>query len=439
MGSYPSKLKIFYRRSSRFAPGHPFMEATYLAITVKRITTIFAPMKLYVNLARAVAQSLEMIFNEGRYADKVIEKVLKQNPKWGARDRRFIAETTYDIVRWYRLLQTLTDTPSTDYWSMIGCWCVLHEIELPEWEEFKGLSPKKIHERLEKFRSIRRIHESIPDWLDDLGDEEIGSRWDDELHALNDEAEVILRANALKTSVRDLKEILSDEEVETKTIPHFPDALQLKQRQNVFRSQAFKDGLFEVQDAASQLIAPFLKVEAGMRIVDACAGAGGKTLHLASLMKNKGRIVAMDTEAWKLEELKKRARRANATTIETKVIESSKTIKRLENSADRLLLDVPCSGLGVLKRNPDAKWKLTPEFIANVKDLQQHILQDYCKILKPGGLMVYSTCSILPSENQEQVKKFLESNKEFEFQEERHVWPSEGYDGFYMALIERKR
>ena len=112
-----------------------------------------------------------------------------------------------------------------------------------------------------------------------------------------------------------------------------------------------------------------------MRVVDACAGAGGKTLHLAAIMKNKGRIIAMDVEAYKLEELQKRARRAGVNNLETRVIESSKTIKRLENSADRLLLDVPCSGLGVLKRNPDAKWKLSPEFIENVKELQQHIIK----------------------------------------------------------------
>lgn len=396
-------------------------------------------MKLYINLARAVAQSLEMIFEEGRYADKVIEKVLKQNPKWGARDRRFIAETTYDIVRWYRLLQTLTDTPPNDYWSLIGCWCILHNIELPDWEEFKDLSPKKINERLEKFRPIRRIHESIPDWLDTLGEQELGNRWDEELHALNDEAEVVLRANTLKISSKGLREVLQDEGVECSTIADFPDALVLKQRQNVFRIPAFKEGLFEVQDASSQSIAPLLDLKPGMRVIDACAGAGGKTLHMAALLHNKGRILAMDTEEWKLDELKKRARRANATNIETRVIESSKTIKRLEKSADRLLLDVPCSGLGVLKRNPDAKWKLTEEFITNVRTLQQHILEDYSSMLKPGGLMVYSTCSILPSENEEQVQKFLTAHPDqYELTLEKHLWPSEGFDGFYMAVLKRK-
>ncbi|MEY4930912.1 MAG: hypothetical protein RI909_1636, partial [Bacteroidota bacterium] len=191
--------------------------------------------------------------------------------------------------------------------------------------------------------------------------------------------------------------------------------------------------------AGSQAIAPFLRVEQGQRVVDACAGGGGKTLHLAALMNNKGRIIAMDTEEWKLDELKKRARRAGVDNIEPRAIESSKTIKRLENSADRLLLDVPCSGLGVIKRNPDAKWKLTPEFIERVKELQQHILVDYSTMLKKDGLMVYSTCSLLPSENEKQVETFLESRKDkFELIEQKWLKPSEGFDGFYMALIKRK-
>jgi len=175
-----------------------------------------------------------------------------------------------------------------------------------------------------------------------------------------------------------------------------------------------------------------------MRVVDACAGGGGKTLHLAALMQNKGRIIAMDTEDWKLEELKKRARRAGAGNIETRLIDSSKVIKRQENSADRLLLDVPCSGLGVIKRNPDAKWKLSLEFIHQVKELQQKILSDYTVTLKSGGQMVYSTCSLLPSENEEQVKKFLEiQNGKFILEKEHRTYPSEGFDGFYMALLKK--
>jgi 16S rRNA (cytosine967-C5)-methyltransferase len=393
----------------------------------------------------AVIQALDEIFNGDRYADKVIEKVLKQNPKWGSRDRRFIAETTYDIVRWYRLLRELVGLPadghgSDDYWKIFGAWMHLQGVELPSWSEFSSLRFDGWKEKLRHAQSVRKIRESIPDWMDDLGERELGASWDKEIHALNDEAKVVLRANALKIGRRDLQKVLNEEGVKTEALAISPDAVALVQRQNIFQLPSFREGLFEVQDAGSQLIAPFLEVEPGMRVIDACAGAGGKTLHLAALMHNKGRILAMDTEAWKLEELKKRARRSGAANIETRTVESSKTIKRLEQSADRVLLDVPCSGLGVLRRNPDAKWKLSEEFIDRIKNAQQQILLDYSKMVKPGGLMVYSTCSVLPSENEQQVQSFLSAEKSgaFELVDEKKILPSEGFDGFYMAKLKNQ-
>jgi len=394
--------------------------------------------KLYRNLCEAVIAGLQEIFDEKKYADKVIEKILKSNPRWGARDRRFIAETIYDIVRWYRLFRELAKAEENEYWKLLAVWCLWNKTEFPDWEEMKGVDRKKVLARYEEVKSERKIRESIPDWMDELCENEIGANWTTELEALNEEASVVLRTNTLKISRHELQQQLEEEEIITEAPAEFPDGLLLEQRQNIFTRQAFKDGLFEVQDAGSQLIAPFLQVKPGMRVVDACAGAGGKALHLAALMNNQGRIIAMDTEEWKLTELKKRARRAGVGNIETRVIESSKTIKRLENSADRLLLDVPCSGLGVLKRNPDAKWKLTPDFIDRVRELQQHILQDYSNIIKAGGVLVYSTCSLLPSENEEQVKKFLLANSNFELEEEKSVMPSSGFDGFYMARIKRK-
>lgn len=396
-------------------------------------------MRLHRGTSEAVIESLKLIFEENRYADKVIEKVLKKNPRWGSRDRRFIAETTYDIVRWYRWFRELTQAKGTDFWKLLAAWCILSDVDLPAWDEFKGVSPKEVRERSKRTVYSRKIRESIPDWLDELGEGELGKeRWDRELSALNEEASVVLRTNTLKLSREALQKNLQEENIESLPLKDFPDALVLEERQNVFTSSAFKEGLFEVQDAGSQAIAPFLQVKGGMRVIDACAGAGGKTLHLAAIMNNKGRIVAMDTEQWKLDELQKRARRAGVSNMEARVIESGKTIKRLANSADRLLLDVPCSGIGVLKRNPDAKWKLSPEFVNKIKELQQHILHDYCDMLKPGGMMVYSTCSILPSENEKQVQQFLEEKKgAFSLVEEKHIFPSEGFDGFYMALIRK--
>lgn len=396
-------------------------------------------MKLYRNLCEAVVNGLDQIFTEKKYADKVIEKILKSNPKWGARDRRFIAETIYDIVRWYRLFIELTDAAEDDYWKLLAIWCLWNKAEFPDWEELKGVNRKKILERYEILKATRKVRESIPDWLDEMGEKELGDKWEKELEALNQEASVVLRVNTLKISRNGLQKQLAEEEnIATDAPEKFPDALLLEERQNIFTRQQFKDGLFEVQDGGSQLIAAFLQVKPGMRVIDACAGAGGKTLHLAALMQNKGRIIALDTEEWKLEELKKRGRRAGVANVETRVIESSKTIKRLESSADRLLLDVPCSGLGVLKRNPDAKWKLSVEFIDRVKELQQHILADYSTMLKSGGLMVYSTCSLFPSENENQVAAFLEKQQgKFELVEQKSVFPSEGFDGFYMALIKK--
>ncbi|MBL7849946.1 MAG: RsmB/NOP family class I SAM-dependent RNA methyltransferase [Cyclobacteriaceae bacterium] len=399
-------------------------------------------MKLYRNLSEAVVQNLHDIFEGNRYADKVIEKVLKQNPKWGARDRRFIAETTYDIVRWYRLFRELSGAQERDYWSLLATWCIWNTIELPPWKEFEGIQPREVEENYERVKSVRKIRESIPDWLDTLGEAELPAWWDKELHALNEQAKVVLRVNTLKISREGLQKLLLEEEgIETERLPEFPDALLLEERQNIFTRQAFKDGLFEVQDAASQRIAAYLDVKPGMRVIDACAGAGGKTLHLAALMQNKGRIIAMDTEGWKLDELKKRARRAGASDlIEARLIDSSKVIKRLEASADRLLLDVPCSGLGVLRRNPDAKWKLSLEFIEKVQVLQQEIFQQYSVMVKPGGMMVYATCSILPSENEKQVEKFLATHGDkFEMLSQDRCWPSEGYDGFFMAKIRRRQ
>jgi 16S rRNA (cytosine967-C5)-methyltransferase len=392
--------------------------------------------KLHRSTTEAVVQALDLIFIHNKYADKVIEKILKQNPKWGARDRRFIAETTYDIVRWYRWLTEISQATPNDFWKLIAAYFRLRGVLLPDWNEFNALNETGLFERRKQLEHVRKIKQSIPDWLDDLGSAELGERWDIELESLNKEAKVVLRVNSLKTTKENLQQILHDENVETETLAGFDDALILKDRQNVFRFKSFQDGLFEVQDAASQLIAPFVQVEPGMRVIDACAGAGGKTLHLAALMKNKGRLIALDVEQWKLDELQKRARRAGVSNLETRLIDSSKIIKRLGNSADRLLLDVPCSGLGVLKRNPDAKWKLSTKFIEEVRELQYKILTDYHTMLKSGSKLIYATCSVLPSENEKQVHKFVqEHTNEFLLQDQRNAWPSEGFDGFYMARL----
>lgn len=401
-------------------------------------------MRLHKNLVAAVVKALQDVFWDGRYADKTIEYIFKHNKKWGARDRAFVANSVYEMVRWWRLIWFIRgEEPVNDenkIWNLFAIWYTAEGNELPEWREFGTVNRNLIKSRWEKAQKIRDIIHSYPNWLDSLAANELGEKvWENEAAALNKHASLVLRCNTLKISIDDLKKYFDENHIKYEQLFDYPDAFILEYRINIFRLEAFKNGWIEIQDASSQLVAPFLDVKPGMRVIDACAGAGGKTLHIAALMKNKGKIIAMDTEEWKLKELRKRSSRCGIDIIETKVIDSQKAVKRLKETADRLLLDVPCSGLGVLRRNPDAKWKLSPEFIEDVKKKQQEIISNYSEMLKPGGKMVYATCSILPSENQEQVKTFLKENVNFTLQEEKIILPSiSGFDGFYMALIKKK-
>ncbi len=402
-------------------------------------------MRLHRNLVYTTIDSLNAIFNEGEYADKVVARALKKDKRWGSSDRKFVAETIYEIVRWKRLYTEIADVKEPfdrdNLWRVFAVWAVLRGYTIPDWRQLEGTPERKIKGRFDELSKIRAVKESIPDWMDELGVKELGEKtWIKEINAQNQPAKVILRVNTLKTTKEKLRAILMDLNIETEFLKDQPDALVLKERANVFLTDAFKEGLFEVQDANSQLVARFLEVEPGMRVVDACAGAGGKSLHLASLMQNKGQLIAMDLYESKLKQLKLRAKRNGAFNIEYRIIDSTKVIKKLHEKADRVLIDAPCSGLGVLKRNPDAKWKLQPEFIDNIRKVQSEVLESYSKMVKPGGKLVYATCSVLPSENQEQVKKFLttETGKNFTFVKDSALLASEsGFDGFYMSLLER--
>ena len=401
-------------------------------------------MKLHRNLVDAVIEGLGFIFTENQYADKVVEKLLKKDKRWGARDRAFVAETIYDIVRWKRLYAEIAEVYEHftihNLRRLFAVWATLKGVALPDWGNyFEDTPTRRIKGKFDELSKIRKYRESVPDWLDALGVQELGEAlWTDELHSLNSLAPVVLRVNTLKISRDRLQQLLREEGVESYPLQQYPDALQLVERSNIFKSQSFKDGLFEVQDASSQKVAPFMQIDNSVkRIIDTCAGAGGKTLHLATLLQNKGQIIAMDIYEQKLQELKRRARRNGAFNIETKLIDP-KQLKRMQGTADRVLIDAPCSGLGVLRRNPDAKWKLQPEFLDQIRTTQQEILQQYSKLLKKGGKLVYATCSVLPSENHQQVATFLasEAGKDFTLEAEEVIFAHQsGYDGFYMARL----
>lgn len=397
---------------------------------------------IHRNLLIGIHDALqETFFEKNKYADKVIERLLKANKKWGSQDRAVVSEIFYNIIRWKKRLEYYMGEgvkPGNIY-KLIIAYLLWSKTHYKKFEEFDGVKIADILTKLKKGTvPTKAIEYSIPDWLAETLEKELGKNWEKEMRALNEQAPTVLRANTLKTTPKHLIDELSHENITSFSIKNSPDAVQLEEKKNVFLTSAFKDGMFEVQDASSQKIGYFLDVKEGMRVVDACAGAGGKTLHLAALMQNKGQIIALDIFEWKLAELKRRAKRAGAHNIETRMISDNKVIKRLYEKADRLLIDAPCSGLGVLKRNPDSKWKIDADFIERIKKEQQQILQDYSKILKKGGKMIYATCSILPSENNKQVEIFLKNNSDFKMLKDEKIMPSEGYDGFYMALIERE-
>jgi 16S rRNA (cytosine967-C5)-methyltransferase len=391
-------------------------------------------MRIHRPMAEAAATILKAVFREHQVLDHELAAAFEANPKWGKRDRSFIAETVFEVARWRRALAFVADSEEITAlcvacWRRMGC-------EIPDWWSYRGADVGDMAAREEGLEGqTRAVRVSIPDWLDALGESELGAAWEGEIHALNERAPVFLRVNTLRTDVSGAIAWLAEHQVVATVVPGVPHALCLAPGKALPKPLRL-DGRVEIQDAGSQLIAPLLDPQPGERVIDACSGAGGKSLHLAALMGDKGRVFAMDVAVKKLEELKRRAKRANASCISPKPITEA-TAADFENVADRLLIDAPCSGLGTLKRQPDLKWRIKPAQIERVRGIQAELLGSYPQMLKPGGRLVYATCSILPSENRAQIERLLDSGK-FTLVSECPVSPAgSGFDGFYAAALQK--
>ena len=402
-------------------------------------------MKLHRNIALGIVAGLESSLFEKRPAAEVIKKLLKSNRGWGSRDRRIIAQVFYDVIRQKRLFQALTGTENSnkDLWSLVACWMVLNNFTLPDWEEFKAVNTDSVKFKVSILTQQRKYKYSITDWLDKMGMAAFGeAAWEKEIASLNTPAAMIVRVNTLKTSLEKLKDTLKKKyQIITHNIPDYPNALIFEKKQSLQDIKEYREGFFEVQDANSQKVAPWLKAQSGKYYIDACAGAGGKSLHLANLTADNAQILALDIYPAKLDELRKRCYRNGIQSVQTASVENEKVLNGIEKMADGILIDAPCSGLGVLKRNPDAKWNITPERLEEILEVQKNILQTYAPMVKKGGTLVYATCSILPLENQLQVSHFLgsELGDLFELEKEHTYFSHEtGFDGFYCARMIRK-
>lgn len=404
-------------------------------------------MKLHKNLALGIIYGLEAILAENYNGNKVVKRLLKSKSSWGSRDRKIVAKILYDVIRWKRLylgiLELEGKNNTNSHWGLIACWMVLNDYQLPDWDVFSKFNADGFKEKYDTLIKIRKYKQSIPDWLDEKGVDAFGEAfWEKEINTLNEPAKLVIRVNRLKTTPEKLKYSLQEEYgFNTKGVYKLPDALEFESHQSLINTTEYREGYFEIQDGNSQMIAPWLQPKAGGVYFDCCAGAGGKSLHLANLANDKVQIIAFDIFSSKLLELKRRADRNEIKSIKTYLINEENKIDKYIAKGNGVLIDAPCSGLGVLKRNPDAKWLMNPNRMREIQVQQKKILQSYSKLVMHGGRLVYSTCSIFPEENRVQVDDFLnsKSGKDFNLVSDKTYFSQEsGYDGFYAALMIKK-
>ncbi|MDX2142002.1 MAG: RsmB/NOP family class I SAM-dependent RNA methyltransferase [Rhodospirillaceae bacterium] len=315
--------------------------------------------------------------------------------------------------------------------------------------DYAGRNTMPRHARLE-----------CPAWLLPRLDAAFGDKADAEIAALNAEAALDLRVNTLKATRDEVLKLLREEGHAPQLTAWSPWGLRVAARLNLASHKGFRAGLFEVQDQASQVCAGLVDARPGQAVLDLCAGAGGKTLAMAATMANKGRIVACDVATGRLIRSKQRLRRAGAHNATLRILEGEhdKWLKRQKAVFDRVLVDAPCSGVGAWRRNPDARWRLAESDLANLAATQDKVLDQAAPLVKPGGRLIYATCSLLPEENQDRVAAFLARAPQFKPLPWTTVWPAalgtppppddgsphltltparHGTDGFFVAILER--
>jgi 16S rRNA (cytosine967-C5)-methyltransferase len=299
---------------------------------------------------------------------------------------------------------------------------------------------------------------NVPDWAVPYLRESLGEGWEAEAMALNEQAPIDLRVNTLRCPDREtLIDALREEGIEAEPTPHSPLGVRVLKRFAAHNTEAFKQGWYEMQDEGSQLVAELVDARAGEKVIDFCAGAGGKTLAIAALMQNKGRILALDTAEHRLKQIRPRLARAGVDNVQLHVLssETDPWLKRHRDSADWVLVDAPCSGSGTWRRNPDLKWRFGEEDLAEVRALQTRILDAAAALVKPDGFLVYVTCSLFAAENNSQIEQFLSRHEHFRVAPLPELWNNrpvaeagditslqltplqDGTDGFFAAILWR--
>lgn len=445
---------------------------------------------------------LELLILADRRAtpvDRLVSEFFRERRYLGSKDRRGISDTLFGFIRHRRYLETLLegflaghqayaliDEAPRRYVPLLVIYSVVSPGLFPALTALQGaegpasdtdvnllwvpyfpeLDPMSLADWVREHADLDFINEppavtlavrySFQDWMVAGWME----RWPEKpeeveslLRALNKPGEVSLRVNTLKSDRLSIMNRLSEEGIETRAADYPPAALTVPKRFNQNASAAFKEGLFEVQDAGSQVVSLVCAPEPGQLVIDGCAGAGGKTLHLADLMHNKGAIIAIDTDRGRLRELGKRAERAGVNIVESTLRKDFRE-KEYVGRADMVLVDAPCSGSGTIRRNPSLKWSVSEEDVGRYASRQGDLLAGYAPLVRKGGRLIYSTCSLFKEENEDVLIRFLEkhpafktvavSPKPFPWQDAAgdmqsmfllpHRHPA---DGFFISALER--
>ena len=436
-----------------------------------------------------LVELLDLFRGDRQPADRILKAYYRRRGYLGSKDRRYISECFFGLLRNLALVEyyagrslepsprgaTRTRPPSiallTAYLVRVGhddaaalrpdvagMWNkTVREVELDTFfSALLTIAPPGDHEGVPAGRLA--IEYSLPEFIVTEWVAEFGGPGAEELcRSLSEPAPTSIRVNTLRCSVGECRERLAREGIGVGPARISPGALCLTKRTNVSALQSFREGWFEMQDEGSQIIGMLVLPAPGSRIVDACAGGGGKTLHLAALMRNTGTIVSIDVDEKRLGAIQPRLARAGVTIVELMhAVRDEARIAAMNNSADAVLVDAPCSGVGTFRRNPGAKMLVTPEGVEHLVSTQSTLLDRYANLVKPGGRLVYSTCTLLRAENQDQIEAFLGRHAEFTIQQAGALLRQQGIaiegegpflvllpqrygtDGFFAAVLEKR-
>jgi len=412
------------------------------------------------NLIGGLAAAIERVRRLAAPADATLRAFFREHPAMGQRDRAFVAEGTFAYLRHLRSLETLAgDVPPRKLALAVAVRELGHSVR-----ELEGATRAHEREWLAEFKGrlatplLPAVAADLPDWLW----ERLGAVYGDERRAalakaLAAQAPFDLRVNATKATREEALAALSADGFAVTPTPYAPLGLRVSGHAQLAKHPWLADGRLEVQDEGSQLVAHLVAPRRSDMVVDFCAGAGGKTLALGALMRSQGRLYAFDVIDKRLAAFKPRLARSGLSNVHPELIahERDARVKRLAGKVDRVLVDAPCTGFGTLRRNPDLKWRHGPEAVAELAAKQASILAAAATLLKPGGRLVYATCSILPEENEAIVQQFLDGHAAFRSADVaselarlripldtgatlKLAPDTHGCDGFFAAILERR-